>query len=171
MKNKKTFNHSNTSIDYMTATSSTTRHPHRPSSSKPLTLNPKCARSSIHLISSGRAFQRRQASTVKDLLKMMIDGLELIVSFKSRRGISSLPTALLVILENAASTSASLTGVNRSAFCCTEHVLDEMRQTAHCLKPSSITWCCFVAGPFPTQAVEESVFRIVGNARSTDPVR
>ncbi|KAG8245602.1 hypothetical protein J6590_102807 [Homalodisca vitripennis] len=29
MKNKKTFNHSNTPSDHMTVTSSTTRHPHR----------------------------------------------------------------------------------------------------------------------------------------------
>ncbi|KAG8269208.1 hypothetical protein J6590_004509 [Homalodisca vitripennis] len=60
-KKQETFNHSNTPIDHMTATSSNTRHPHRPPSSKPLTHGPKRARSSIHLILSGRAFQRWQA--------------------------------------------------------------------------------------------------------------
>ncbi|KAG8326659.1 hypothetical protein J6590_035756 [Homalodisca vitripennis] len=59
---KETFNHSNTPTDHMTATSSTTRHPHRPPSRKSLTPAPKRARSSIHLISSETAFQRRQAS-------------------------------------------------------------------------------------------------------------
>ncbi|KAG8271642.1 HemK methyltransferase member 1 [Homalodisca vitripennis] len=58
---QETFNHSNTLIDHITATSSTTRHPHRTPSSKPLTLVPKRAQFSIHLISSGRAFERRQA--------------------------------------------------------------------------------------------------------------
>ncbi|KAG8300310.1 hypothetical protein J6590_078986 [Homalodisca vitripennis] len=37
-----------------------------------------------------------------------------IVSFRKRRGISPPPTALLVILENATSTSASLTGANEN---------------------------------------------------------
>ncbi|KAG8328792.1 hypothetical protein J6590_101499 [Homalodisca vitripennis] len=69
MKNKKTFSHSNKPSDHMIATGSTTRHHHSPPSSKPLTPAPKRARSSIHLISSGRAFKKRQASTVKDLLK------------------------------------------------------------------------------------------------------
>uniref|UniRef100_A0A1B6GEG6 Uncharacterized protein n=1 Tax=Cuerna arida TaxID=1464854 RepID=A0A1B6GEG6_9HEMI len=69
-RRKGTFTCSNTLVDYMHATSSTIHHLQMPPSSKPLTPAPKRAWSSIHLISSGRAFQRRQASTVKDLLKI-----------------------------------------------------------------------------------------------------
>ncbi|KAG8312412.1 RNA-binding protein 26 [Homalodisca vitripennis] len=58
---QETFNHSNTPSNHMTEISSTTRHPHRPPSSKPLTPALKRVRPSLHLILSGRVFQRRQA--------------------------------------------------------------------------------------------------------------
>ncbi|KAG8261636.1 hypothetical protein J6590_068176 [Homalodisca vitripennis] len=66
---KKTFNHSNTLSDHMTATSSITRHPHRPPQQQAPTPATKCARSSLNTSNIiGGAFLR-QASTVKDLLK------------------------------------------------------------------------------------------------------
>ncbi|KAG8281970.1 hypothetical protein J6590_048088 [Homalodisca vitripennis] len=64
-KKKKTFNHSTHPLRPHDRNKQHHRHPPQPPSNRPLTRAQKRARYSIHLISLGRAFQRRQASKEK----------------------------------------------------------------------------------------------------------
>ncbi|KAG8286377.1 Fmn2p [Homalodisca vitripennis] len=67
-----TFNHCKTPTDHMTATSSTSRHPHRPPSSKSLTPALKRARSSIYLISSGESIPKTTSFNSQMLINWFV---------------------------------------------------------------------------------------------------